>query len=142
PVASPRLSYPLPSCRQPARASGAGAGGAGNGAGGAAAHRLHRRVAARHLSLAMMERVGLIAGSGRFPVLFAETARRRGVGVVAVAHVGETDEALSGVVEAITWVHAGQLEAIIQALKQAGGTRSVLVGGIAKPRLVRAVKPV
>ena len=33
-----------------------------------------------------MERVGLIAGSGRFPVLFAETARRRGVVVVAVAH--------------------------------------------------------
>jgi UDP-2,3-diacylglucosamine hydrolase len=89
----------------------------------------------------MTERVGLIAGSGRFPVLFAETARRRGTGVVAVAHLGETDEALSGVVEAITWVHAGQLEAIIQALKQAGVTRAVMVGGIAKPRLFREFKP-
>ena len=89
----------------------------------------------------MMERIGLIAGSGRFPVLFAETARRRGVGVVAVAHVGETDQALSGVVEAITWVHAGQLEAIIQALTQAGVTRAVMVGGIAKPRLFREFKP-
>ena len=88
-----------------------------------------------------MERIGLIAGSGRFPVLFAETARRRGVGVVAVAHVGETDQALSGVVEAITWVHAGQLEAIIQALQQAGVTRAVMVGGIAKPRLFREFKP-
>src|SRR5262244_3148865 len=88
-----------------------------------------------------MERVGLIAGSGRFPVLFAETARRRGAGVVAVAHVGETDQALSGVVEAITWVHAGQLEAIIQALKQAGVTRAVMVGGIAKPRLFREFRP-
>ena len=48
-----------------------------------------------------MEQIGLIAGSGRFPVLFAETARRRGVGVVAVAHVGETDEELSAAVEAI-----------------------------------------
>lgn len=87
------------------------------------------------------ERVGLIAGSGRFPVLFAETARRRGVGVVAVAHVGETDEALGGVVEAITWVYAGQLEAVIGALKQAGVVRAVMVGGIAKPRLFREFKP-
>ncbi len=88
-----------------------------------------------------VERIGLIAGSGRFPVLFAETARRRGVGVVAVAHVGETDEGLSAAVEAITWVHTGQLDPIIQALKQAGITRAVMVGGIAKPRLFREFKP-
>jgi len=40
------------------------------------------------------ERIGLIAGSGRFPVLFAETARRHGVDVFAVAHRGETDPEL------------------------------------------------
>jgi UDP-2,3-diacylglucosamine hydrolase len=88
-----------------------------------------------------MERVGLIAGSGRFPVLFAETARRRGVAVVAVAHIGETAEALSEVVEAITWVQAGQLEALIRALKDAGVSRAVMVGGIAKPRLFREFRP-
>src|SRR5215831_8399445 len=88
-----------------------------------------------------MERVGLIAGSGRFPVLFAETARRRGVAVVAVAHLGETAEALSEVVEAITWVQAGQLEALIRALKDAGVNRAVMVGGIAKPRLFREFRP-
>ena len=86
-------------------------------------------------------RVGLIAGSGRFPVLFAETARRRNVGVVAVAHIGETDQALEGAVEAITWVHAGQVQAIIDALKQADVTRAVMVGGIAKPRLFVEFKP-
>jgi len=88
-----------------------------------------------------MDRVGLIAGSGRFPVLFAETARRRGVAVVAVAHIGETAEALSDVVEAITWVQAGQLEALIRALKDAGVSRAVMVGGIAKPRLFREFRP-
>jgi UDP-2,3-diacylglucosamine hydrolase len=93
------------------------------------------------MSLTAMERIGLIAGSGRFPVLFAETARRRGVGVVAVAHVGETDQGLSDAVEAITWVHAGQLDGIIQALKRGGITRAVMVGGIAKPRLFREFKP-
>lgn len=87
------------------------------------------------------ERVGLIAGSGRFPVLFAETARRRGVEVVAVAHRGETAPELADVVDAITWVQPGQLEALIAALVQAGVTRTVMVGGIAKPRLFHEFKP-
>ena len=88
-----------------------------------------------------MERIGLIAGSGRFPVLFAETARRRGVEVVAVAHRGETADDLEGVVSAITWVYPGELDALIQALKAAHITRAVMVGGIAKPRLFRDLRP-
>jgi len=88
-----------------------------------------------------MERIGLIAGSGRFPVLFAETARRRDVEVIAVAHRGETDAELERVVAGITWVYPGELEAIIQALKIAGVRRTVMVGGIAKPRLFRELRP-
>lgn len=89
----------------------------------------------------MSERIGLIAGSGRFPVLFAETARRRGVQVVAVAHRGETDERLADVVDAITWVMPGQLQALIDALKAGGVRRTVMVGGIAKPKLFREFQP-
>jgi DUF1009 family protein len=82
-----------------------------------------------------MERIGLIAGSGRFPVLFAETARRRGVEVVAVAHRGETDPDLERVVVGITWIYPGEIGAMIEALKGAAVRRAVMVGGIAKPRL-------
>ncbi|MCW5892586.1 MAG: UDP-2,3-diacylglucosamine diphosphatase LpxI [bacterium] len=89
----------------------------------------------------MSERIGLIAGSGRFPVLFAETARRNGVKVVAVAHGGETDERLAAVVDSITWVVPGQLEALIAALKAGGVRRTVMVGGIAKPKLFREFQP-
>jgi hypothetical protein len=89
----------------------------------------------------VMERIGLIAGSGRFPVLFAETARRRGVEVVAVAHRGETADELEAVVSAVTWVYPGELDALIQALKAARITRAVMVGGIAKPRLFRDLRP-
>jgi DUF1009 family protein len=88
-----------------------------------------------------MERVGLIAGSGRFPVLVAETARRRGVEVFAVAHRGETDPELERAVSGITWVHPGELDAMIAALRAAGVRRAVLVGGIAKPRLFREFRP-
>ncbi|HSV08390.1 MAG TPA: UDP-2,3-diacylglucosamine diphosphatase LpxI [Candidatus Binatus sp.] len=89
----------------------------------------------------MAERIGLIAGSGRFPVLFAETARRRGVEVIAVAHRGETDPELERVVVGITWVYPGELDTIITALKQAGVRSTVMVGGIAKPRLFRELRP-
>jgi len=88
-----------------------------------------------------MERVGLIAGSGRFPVLFAETARRRGVEVVAVAHRGETAPELEGVVADLTWIYPGELDAMIRALRAAGVRRAVMVGGIAKPRLFRDFRP-
>lgn len=88
-----------------------------------------------------MERIGLIAGSGRFPVLFAETARRRGVEVVAVAHRGETSESLAEVVSSITWVVPGQVDALISALTSAGITRAVMVGGIAKPKLFKDFMP-
>jgi hypothetical protein len=87
------------------------------------------------------ERIGLIAGSGRFPVLFAATARRRGVEVIAVAHRGETAPELVHHADAITWVHAGQLQALIDALRTHGVTRAVMVGGIAKPRLFREIQP-
>lgn len=87
------------------------------------------------------ERIGLVAGSGRFPVLFAETARRRGVEVVAVAHRGETDPELERVVGDVTWIHPGELERMISALRAAGVRRVVMVGGIAKPRLFRELRP-
>jgi DUF1009 family protein len=88
-----------------------------------------------------MERIGLIAGSGRFPVLFAETARRRGVEVYAVAHRGETDPELERAVAGISWIFPGELDGMVRALKGAGVSRAVMVGGIAKPRLFREFRP-
>src|SRR5439155_1687425 len=146
-----RLPDALPGVGRAARRRGADARGPGPRAGGGAPPRLRPGLAARSLPLAMerglgaeplgAERIGLVAGSGRFPVLFAETARRRGVEVVAVAHLGETDPALERVVGAITWIHPGELDAMIRALRAAGIRRTVMVGGIAKPRLFRELRP-
>ena len=36
-------------------------------------------------------RIGVIAGNGRFPIIFADNARKLGLFVSAVAHEGETD---------------------------------------------------
>jgi DUF1009 family protein len=85
--------------------------------------------------------LGLIAGNGVFPLLVARGAREAGVSVVAVAHVGETEEALAGLVDECTWVRVGELGRIIKAFKRAGCTRAVLAGGIKKARLLRGFRP-
>ena len=85
-----------------------------------------------------MERIGLIAGSGRFPVLFAETARRRGVEVFAVAHRGETDPELERAVAAISWIYPGELDAMIRALKEGGVRRTVDAAAAAVTKLLPA----
>jgi hypothetical protein len=81
-----------------------------------------------------MATIGLIAGGGRFPVLFAESARRAGHRVVAVAHRNETDPALAAAVDALTWVKLGQIGHLLAALKAGGATQSVMLGAITKKR--------
>jgi DUF1009 family protein len=88
-----------------------------------------------------MERIGLVAGNGHFPILFAESARRRGVEVITVAHHGETSEGIADVVSSVTWVEPGQLETLIMALKDRGVRRAVMVGGIRKHRLFQRMQP-
>jgi DUF1009 family protein len=75
--------------------------------------------------------IGLIAGSGRLPILFAEAAARAGRTVVAVAHEGETDPSL----RAAAWVKLGQLGRIAEVLRSAGCAEAVLCGGIRKPKV-------
>jgi len=88
-----------------------------------------------------MQRVGLIAGNGRFPLIFAHTARAAGVEVVAVAHEGETLAELGEAVTHLTWVRVGQLQRIIQTFQDAGIERAVMAGGIRKAALLNGFAP-
>jgi len=88
-----------------------------------------------------MQRVGLIAGNGRLPLLFARSARSQGIEVIAVAHDGETLPGLTDLVSAITWVKVGELERIIHAFQHAGVTRAVMAGGIHKAALLERFAP-
>lgn len=88
-----------------------------------------------------METIGLIAGNGSFPVLFARTARREGVRVVAVAHRGETESEIESWVDSVTWVKVGQLDAIIQTFRMHGVRRAVMAGGIRKASFVENFSP-
>ena len=89
----------------------------------------------------MSEIIGLIAGKGQFPLLFAQAARARGASIIAVAHRGETNPALAELVQELHWVYVGQLGKIIRIFKDAGVQRAVMAGGISRGRLFRDFRP-
>jgi DUF1009 family protein len=88
-----------------------------------------------------MQRIGLIAGNGRFPLLVARSARSQGIEVVAVAHDGETLPELADLVSTITWVKVGELGRIIRSFQGAGVTQAVMAGGIHKAALLEHFTP-
>ncbi len=88
-----------------------------------------------------IDKVGLIAGSGRFPLIFARNAREAGVRVIAVAHRGETAEEIGKFVEEVTWIRVGQLGKIIRTFRKADVHHAVMAGGIRKVRLFSNFRP-
>ncbi|MCA9472021.1 MAG: UDP-2,3-diacylglucosamine diphosphatase LpxI [Nitrospirales bacterium] len=91
--------------------------------------------------MARNERIGLIAGSGRFPIIFAENARRLGYTVSAVAHIGETAPELEQAVERIHWIKIGQLNKIINAFKKDNIHQTVMLGGVQKTHAFSTLRP-
>mgnify|MGYP003582262522 FL=1 len=85
--------------------------------------------------------IGLIAGGGQFPLLFAEAARARGRRVVAVAHVNETLPELEQQADVTCWVKLGQLGRIIKYFRQEGVNETVFAGTITKTRIFHDVLP-
>ena len=83
------------------------------------------------------EPLGLIAGSGRLPMLFATAARAAGHPVHAVGHIGETDSGLATQVDSLAWIRVGQIDAIIAELKSHHVVRAVMAGAIGRVRSLR-----
>ncbi len=80
--------------------------------------------------------IGMIAGNGLYPGIFARAARKAGVtSFVAAAFVDETDPVLGELVDHIEWLRVGQLGRMIKHFKSHGVTRAVMVGQIAPKNL-------
>ncbi len=88
-----------------------------------------------------MNKIGLIAGNGLFPIEFAKAARKKGISVVAVAHEGETLPELAQVVDAIFWIKVGQLGKLIKIFKDQRVSDVLMAGGIKKTRLFGGAMP-
>jgi DUF1009 family protein len=83
-----------------------------------------------------MKPIGLLAGWGRFPVLFAEKARALGRPVVCVAIRGEADPALAAKVDTLYWSGVARLGRMIRCFKRGGVERLVLAGKIHKTNVM------
>jgi DUF1009 family protein len=87
------------------------------------------------------DKIGVIAGGGQFPLLFARAMHRQGIKVYAAAHQGETDETLTHQVEQLQWVRLGQLGRIIEFFRNHGIKKTVFIGSITKTNIFRDVRP-
>lgn len=88
-----------------------------------------------------MSRLGLIAGNGRFPLVFAKAAQAEGVDIVAVAHQGETQPEIATLISDVTWVRVGELGKLIATFQQAGISQAVMAGGIHKAGALAHFQP-
>ncbi len=88
-----------------------------------------------------MEKIGLIAGSGKFPFLIAESAKRRGLKVIAVAHKGETMPDLADKVDEITWIELGQFGHLLKVFKSREVRHVLMAGAVTKAKMFSNVKP-
>ena len=89
----------------------------------------------------MKNKIGIIAGGGQFPILFAEAARNEGCQVVVAAHKGEAWPELEKVADRFCWIKLGQLGKIIKFFRAEGVTETILAGTITKTKIFRDVWP-
>lgn len=78
----------------------------------------------------------LIAGSGDYPRLVIEGARKVGVTRIAMAvFEGETDPTLAAMVDVTFPMRVGQLSKLLEAARESGATRALMAGQITPSHL-------
>lgn len=82
-----------------------------------------------------MEKIGLIAGNRKFPLLFSEAARKKGFSVVAIAIRGDTSPKLKKLVDKIFWINLKDYSRLFEIFKSEGVERIVMAGQISPRRL-------
>jgi hypothetical protein len=90
----------------------------------------------------MAERLGLIAGNGRFPLLVLEAARAQGAEVVVAAIKEETwPEIEQRGAAVVHWMSLGELSRLIETFKREGVQRAVMAGQVKHKQIFSSIKP-
>jgi len=91
---------------------------------------------------ATKERIGLIAGNGKFPILVLEAARAQGLDVVVAAIKEETfPEIESRGAAAVHWLSLGELSKLIETFKREGVSRAVMAGQVKHKQIFSSIRP-
>jgi hypothetical protein len=85
--------------------------------------------------------IGLIAGYGSFPLEVAHNLRSQGFQIHTVAIHGETFPSIEEFSSSTSWLHVGQLQAMINCFKRHGVRQVVMAGKVKKLHLFRNFRP-
>lgn len=92
--------------------------------------------------MASHQKLGLIAGNGRFPFLVLDAARAQGYDVVVAAIKEETSpEIESRGASAVHWLSLGELSKLIETFQRAGVTRAVMAGQVKHKQIFSSIRP-
>jgi UDP-2,3-diacylglucosamine hydrolase len=85
------------------------------------------------LATDLPSQIGLIAGNGRFPLLFAKAAKDKGIKVVAAAIKGDTSFLIHLLADKVVWFAPGELKKLFEYFRLEGVSQ-VLMAGQVHPR--------
>jgi UDP-2,3-diacylglucosamine hydrolase len=89
-----------------------------------------------------VEKLGLIAGNGKFPFLILDAARAQGLEVVVAAIKEETlPEIESRGATSVHWISLGDLSKLIDTFKNAGVQRAIMAGQVKHKQIFSSIKP-
>jgi DUF1009 family protein len=88
-----------------------------------------------------MNRIGLIAGNGRFPFLVAQEIKKSGGEVVCVALKEEADPELEKFCDKYYKVSLGKFQKVIDSLKESGINTAVMAGQVKHVKIYSAIIP-
>ena len=88
------------------------------------------------------QKIGLIAGNGRFPFLVLDAARSQGMQVIVAAIKEETlPEIEQHGAAAVHWLSLGELSRLIETFKSEGVTHAIMAGQVKHKQIFSSIKP-
>jgi len=88
------------------------------------------------------EKLGLIAGNGKFPFLVLDAARAQGYEVVVAAIKEETFQQIeSAGAAAVHWLSLGELSKLIETFQRAGVRRAIMAGQVRHKQIFSSIRP-
>jgi UDP-2,3-diacylglucosamine hydrolase len=89
-----------------------------------------------------MQRIGLIAGNGKFPLLVLDAARSAGYDVVVAAIKEEASPEINDRGAAsVHWLSLGELSKLIETFQREGVRRAIMAGQVKHKQIFSAIRP-
>jgi UDP-2,3-diacylglucosamine hydrolase len=95
-----------------------------------------------HCCIMPLEKLGLIAGNGSFPLLLLDAAHAQGTRVVVAAIKEETSPLIENRgAESVHWLSLGELGKLIDTFKRAGVSTAIMAGQVKHKQIFSSIRP-